>query len=252
MKATAGSRIHTTLYTLILARTLPNEGEPSLHINVLESTSAGGSRILTIIPDYRLVPEAKFPQPVEDVRDAVDWTLTNAGEVLAGTGVQGDFDNVFLMAHSAGSCHTATLLLHPTLLPSNLRANIRGVILKGGAYTLKRDESTSPDSPLLQLYGSWDAVEASMPAALLEHAPADILESFPDIVLFVSEREIDGLIEDSRLFAANLETKLKKSVPLVVMKNHNHLSPHWTLGTGAGEEWAEDVTKWIKGSVAAV
>lgn len=64
----------------------------------------------------------------------------------------------------------------------------------------------------------------------------------------MSEREIDGFIEDSRLFAANLETKLKKIVPVVVMKNHNHLGPHWTLGTGAGEEWVEDLRSGLKGA----
>ncbi|EPT02231.1 hypothetical protein FOMPIDRAFT_1022891 [Fomitopsis schrenkii] len=208
--------------------------------------------ILTIIADYRLVPGAKFPEPVEDVRDAVDWTHVHAGDVLAGTGIQADFDNVFLMSHSAGSCHTATLLLHPTLLPSHLRARIRGVILQGGVYTFKRDDSTSPDAPLLQLYGSWDAVEASIPATLLERAPADIVKSFPEVIVFISEREIGGFAEDSRLLAANLETKLGKEVPVVVMKNHNHLSPHWTLWTGAGEEWAEEVTKWINGRVTSV
>ncbi|EPT02240.1 hypothetical protein FOMPIDRAFT_1047945 [Fomitopsis schrenkii] len=197
--------------------------------------------ILTVIADYRLVPGAKFPEPVEDVRDAVAWTHVHAGEVLAGTGIQAGFDNVFLMSHSAGSCHTTTLLLHPTLLPSHLRARIRGVILQGGAYTFKRDDSTSPDAPLLQLYGSWDAVEASMPATLLERAPADILKSFPDaiVTVFVSEREIGGFAEDSRRFAATFEMVLGRRVPVVVMKNqnHNHLSPHRTLWTGAGEEY---------------
>ena len=254
LKAIASSRLRMNLYMPIPARSLPNAGELSLRkispaFFILTATGS----ILTIIADYRLVPGAKFPEPVEDIRDAIGWTLANVGEVLAqGTGVQGDFDNVFLMSHSAGSCHTSTLLLHPTLLPSYLRAHIRGVLLQGGVYTFKRDESTSPDAPLLQLYGSWDTVEENMPATLLQRAPADILETFPDVVIFVSEREIDGFEEDNRLLAANLEKKLGKSVPVAVMKNHNHLSPHWALWTGAGEEWAEDVTRWIKERAASV
>ena len=190
---------------------------------------------------------------MEDIRDAIGWTIANAGEVLAqSTGVQADFDNVFLMSHSAGSCHTSTLLLQPSLLPAHLRARICGIILQGGVYTFKRDESASPDTPLLQLYESWDAVEENMPTTLLQRAPANVLETFPDVIIFVSEREIDGFAEDSHLLAANLEKKLGRSVPVVVMKNHNHLSPHWALWTGAGEEWAEDVTRWIKERAASV
>ena len=254
LKAIASSRLRMNLYMPIPARSLPNAGELSLRkiTPAFFILTATGS-ILTIIADYNLVPGAKFPEPVEDIRDTIGWTLANVGEVLAqGTGVQGDFDNVFLMSHSAGSCHTSTLLLHPTLLPSYLRTRIRGVVLQGGVYTFKRDESTSPDAPLLQLYGSWDTVEENMPATLLQRAPADILETFPDVVIFVSEREISGFEEDNRLLAANLEKKLGKGVPVVVMKNHNHLSPHWALWTGAGEEWAENVTRWIKERASSV
>ncbi|KAH9840820.1 Alpha/Beta hydrolase protein [Rhodofomes roseus] len=201
---------------------------------------------LTVISDYRLVPGAKFPEPVEDVRDAIQWVVANADEVLSGTGIQADFDHVFLMSHSAGSTHTSTLLLHPSVLPADLRRRIHGVILKGGVYSFERDESMSPNASLLQLYGSWDAIEANMPATLLQRAPGELFENFPKVTVLVSEREPDGFIENSKSFAAALETRLGRSIPIVVMKDHNHLSPHWALGTGAGEEWAEEVTKWIK------
>lgn len=202
--------------------------------------------MLTVISDYRLVPYAKFPEPVEDIRDAIGWVIANADEVLADSGIQADFDHVFLMSHSAGSALSSTLLLHTTLLPPNVRARIHGVILQGGAYTFKRDESTSPDDPVLQLYGSWDSVEANMPAALLRKAPQELLAGFPKVIVFVSERELDGFTENSEDFTETLKTKLGRQIPIVKMKDHNHLSPHWALGTGEGEEWADDVTKWIK------
>ncbi|KZT66918.1 alpha/beta-hydrolase [Daedalea quercina L-15889] len=207
---------------------------------------------LTIISDYRLVPGAKFPEPVEDLRDAIGWTIAKAHDILSGTDVQADFDHVFLMSHSAGACHTSTLLLHPTLLPPDLRSHIRGVILQGGVYTFKRDGSMGPDAPLLQLYGSWDAVEANMPAMLLQRAPGELLENFPEVAVFYSEKDPEDFIENSKDFATSLGTKLGRSVPVVVMKEHNHLSPHWALWTGAGEEWAEDVTKWIRDKAASV
>ncbi|KAG1718093.1 Alpha/Beta hydrolase protein [Suillus lakei] len=37
---------------------------------------------ITIIPDYRLVPEVKFLASSEDIRDAVNWIFTNV-DVIA-------------------------------------------------------------------------------------------------------------------------------------------------------------------------
>lgn len=56
--------------------------------------------ILTVIPDYRLAPQAVYPEPVEDIRDAFRYVVANLGEV-------GDASHVFLTGHSAGG----TLLL---------------------------------------------------------------------------------------------------------------------------------------------
>ncbi|TFY57866.1 hypothetical protein EVJ58_g6768 [Rhodofomes roseus] len=201
--------------------------------------------ILTVIADYRLVPHVKYPQPIEDVRDSISWVVANGTEIVGDTGIQADFDNVFLMGHSAGTIYISTLLFHPTLLTPELRSHIRGVILKSGIFRFPRDESVGAGNPLLQLYGGWDEVEANMPITLLNQASGELLTKFPKVLMFAGEREPDGFFPSNEEFKETLETKLGKQVKLIVMKGHNHASPHWALWSGAGEEWAEKVVRWI-------
>lgn len=59
--------------------------------------------IVTIIPDYRLYPEVRFPAFVEDGAAAVAWALDQA-EAFGGAP-----DRLYLMGHSAGA-HIAALL----------------------------------------------------------------------------------------------------------------------------------------------
>ena len=58
---------------------------------------------ITVIPNYRLFPEALFPAWVRDGADAVRWTVDN----IATFG--GDTSRIVVVGHSAGA-HTATLL----------------------------------------------------------------------------------------------------------------------------------------------
>jgi acetyl esterase/lipase len=87
--------------------------------------------VMTVIPDYRLYPEVRFPAFMEDAAAAVAWAHDNA------TRLGGDPHRLFLMGHSAGG-QIATLL---ALDGSYLRAagllperTIRGVIGLAGPY----------------------------------------------------------------------------------------------------------------------
>jgi len=202
---------------------------------------------LTVIPDYRLVPHVKFPEPVEDLRDAFAWIVSNAKEVARGSGVEPDLDTVFWMAHSAGASHVSTLLLYPNLLPADLRSRVRGLVLKGGAYRYSPGQGL--DEIILQYHGSWDDAGKAMPISLLKNAPENILKNFPDVLSLASEKEPDGAWEMSEEFAGALKEKFGAEYPVVPMKGHNHISPHWALCTGQGEEWAFEVSEWIKGKL---
>lgn len=58
---------------------------------------------VTVVPDYRLFPAARFPAFIQDAAAAVAWTHANIGRY------GGDPGRVFLMGHSAGA-HIAALV----------------------------------------------------------------------------------------------------------------------------------------------
>ena len=62
--------------------------------------------IVTIIPDYRLYPDVRFPDFLDDCAQAVRWTLDHADENGA------DPKRLFLMGHSAGAYNAAMLALN--------------------------------------------------------------------------------------------------------------------------------------------
>ncbi|KAI0739417.1 alpha/beta hydrolase domain-containing protein [Daedaleopsis nitida] len=200
--------------------------------------------ILTVIADYRLAPAAKFPQPVEDIRDALAWFLTNPSTVLAACPA-GPYDltkvglgKLFVMGHSAGANHVMSLFLSPTVLPptSPIRAATRGLIPKGGAYRFKFPDTDLQPGALESYYGSEEVTLENMPYALLERADQTLLDGLPEMFVLRSEREPEGIRQMNEDFVKALEDR-GKTVRYELMKGHNHISPHWALLSGEGEEW---------------
>ena len=58
---------------------------------------------LTVLPDYRIYPEVKYPDFLDDGAHAVRWARDHAAQL------GGDPDKIFLMGHSAGA-HIAAML----------------------------------------------------------------------------------------------------------------------------------------------
>ncbi|WP_447750656.1 alpha/beta hydrolase [Sphingopyxis fribergensis] len=85
---------------------------------------------VVVIPDYRLVPKAHWPDFIEDSAAAVAWTH----EHIAKLG--GDPDRIALMGHSAGAYNAAMLALDPQWLRAAKSdpAIIRGVAGLAGPY----------------------------------------------------------------------------------------------------------------------
>jgi acetyl esterase/lipase len=65
---------------------------------------------VVVVPDYRKVPQVRFPAFIEDAADAVKWTRDN----IARYG--GDPDRIAVAGHSAGAHSAAMLALDPTWL----------------------------------------------------------------------------------------------------------------------------------------
>ncbi len=79
------------------------------------------------IPDYRLVPEVRFPGFLEDNADAFRWVVRNIGKF------GGDPSRVVLLGHSAGAYNAAMLTLDPRWLRAD-RSALAGFVGLAGPY----------------------------------------------------------------------------------------------------------------------
>jgi acetyl esterase/lipase len=82
---------------------------------------------LVAIPDYRLVPEVRFPGFLEDGAAAVRWVRANAERF------GGDPDRIVLAGHSAGAYNAAMLSLDPQWLGEDRKA-VKGFAALAGPY----------------------------------------------------------------------------------------------------------------------
>ncbi len=86
--------------------------------------------VVTVIPDYRLYPQVRFPAFMRDAAAATAWTRSNASRF------RGDPDRLFLMGHSAGGQIAALLALDGSYLGADgmSPSEVCGVIGLAGPY----------------------------------------------------------------------------------------------------------------------
>lgn len=82
---------------------------------------------LVAIPDYRLVPQFRYPAFLEDNASAARWVIAHARSL------GGDPDRIVLAGHSAGAYDAAMLALDPRWLGTD-RTRVRGLIGLAGPY----------------------------------------------------------------------------------------------------------------------
>ncbi|KIP05066.1 hypothetical protein PHLGIDRAFT_120167 [Phlebiopsis gigantea 11061_1 CR5-6] len=206
---------------------------------------------VTVIADYRLLPNMKFPDPAVDINDAVAFVVAHVQDINDGSNVHADVENIFLAGHSAGGSILATLLLLPDLIPPRIKPRIRGVIMQAGMHYLETKVLDVPPSALSGYYGSQEEIRRNAPLGLLANAPDGTINDLPDIVTGISEYEAPGLLEAHGVFleALRARTTSKKNVGVFVMKGHHHISPYVSLYTGIGEEWAYECDEWMKSRI---
>lgn len=190
---------------------------------------------LTIVPDYRLVPDVRFPTFLEDCARAVAWTQANAARL------GGDPSRIYLIGHSAGAYNAAMIALDGRYLRAagGDPSTIRGVIGLAGPYDFlpfdpgaaQNAFGQAPDPaqtqpinfaradapPMLLLHGQDDKVVRIRNAtSLAEHliavgAQAEVKlypgADHPDLVLALSKplRKRAPVLADIRAFIAAQE-----------------------------------------------
>ncbi|MCW5652068.1 MAG: alpha/beta hydrolase [Ramlibacter sp.] len=90
-----------------------------------EALASGGA--IAVIPDYRLVPEVRYPEFLNDNARAVAWVFDHAAQL------GGDPDHIYLMGHSAGAYNAAMLAMDPRWLGAR-RGRLKGLIGIAGPY----------------------------------------------------------------------------------------------------------------------
>lgn len=138
---------------------------------------------LTVVPDYRLYPEVRYPEFVRDGALAVRWARHHAAEY------GGDPTRILLAGHSAGAYNAITLALNPAFLREAGvdPASIKAVAGLAGPYdfypytveSAQRTFGDYPDAPATQPINH---VRADAPPAFLAHGLDDGLVEVPNSV----------------------------------------------------------------------
>ncbi len=151
-----------------------NRGERAEYRFVGEALAARG--IVTVIPDYRLYPEVRYPEFLKDNAAAMAWGLREAARLGA------DPKRVFVMGHSAGGYNAAMVALDPRWLGAEgvKTTQLAGWIGLAGPYDFLPIENPDvkpvffhPDSPPESQAIRY--VSSAAPRTFLGAAPEDDL-----------------------------------------------------------------------------
>jgi len=142
-----------------------NRGERGDYAFVGEALASRG--ILTLVADYRLYPQVRYPDFLHDCAAALAWGLTHAGEL------GGNPKRVFVMGHSAGGYNAAMLALDARWLAptGHTPKELAGFVGLAGPYDFL--PVTNPDAKPVFFHP--DYPPGTQP---LEHAGADAPRSF--------------------------------------------------------------------------
>ena len=86
---------------------------------------------VTVVPDYRIYPEVRWPTFLQDSAQAVRWAKNHAGEY------GGDPQRLLLMGHSAGAYNAVELALDRRWLSAvglDAQRDVKGVVGLAGPY----------------------------------------------------------------------------------------------------------------------
>lgn len=142
---------------------------------------------VVVIPDYRLVPQAAFPEFLKDCAGAVRWARAHAAEF------GGDGDRLLLAGHSAGAYNAAMLALDPQWLGLDRQA-VRGLIGLAGPYDFLPLDGPVP----VAAFGRWARPAETQPITFADR-------SAPPAFLATGAEDRTVLPRNSRALAAKLD-----------------------------------------------
>lgn len=194
---------------------------------------------VTVLPNYRLAPECRWPAGPEDVVAVWRWLQDHAVDF------GGDAARIVLAGESAGAAHVAAATLMQRFQPPGWR--IAGAALFSGPYNARLEGFArrafgvaTPDPRNDAYFGAeraaWDA------ASIVDHVDA---APFPLWISFAERDLLQMQVQAGELFA-RLASRHGFDPELRLLREHNHFSAGCAIGTadtGTGEALAAFVRR---------
>lgn len=171
---------------------------------------------VVVIADYRLYPDVKYPDFLEDNAQALKWVQDN----IASYG--GDTDRLFIAGHSAGAYDAVMLGLdHSFLRDYNVTLSIKGIAALSGPYDFYPFEYDE----VKNTFGSAPSPEGTQPVNLVTaDAPP----------MFLAAGTSDPIVRVQN--TQNLAAKLKTAGTWVTEKYYDGLG-HMDVVLAVGALW---------------
>jgi acetyl esterase/lipase len=172
-----------------------NSGDRGAYRFVGRALAARG--FVTIIPDYRLVPEVTYPGFVEDGAAAVRWARAHARDY------GGDGERIILAGHSAGAYIAAMLAVDGRWLGADREA-VRGLVGLAGPYDFAPFDVPASKAA----FGAWPRPDETQPVTHADAGapPALLLTGSEDTT--VRPRNSEALAKALR--EAGVEAEVKR------------------------------------------
>ncbi len=167
-----------------------------------EALTAHG--IITVIPDYRLYPEVRFPEFIEDGAKAVRWVQTYISRF------RGDPKQIYLVGHSAGAYIAAMLALNESYLGKEA---VRGMVGLAGPY----DFMPVQDKDLQDIFGGSGERNTLLHTQPIYFANSDR----PPLLLLSGERDTIVDAGNTLRLAARIRAQGGR-VQMILYPNVNH------------------------------
>ena len=160
---------------------------------------------VTVVPDYRVFPEVRFPSFIEDAAQAVRWVRDHAAEY------GGDPDRIVLMGHSAGAQIAAMLSFDRRYLAAvdlDPRRDVRSFVGLAGPY-----DFLPLHSPVLkQIFGPEEGLAATQPINFVDGGAPPVLLATGDADTSVRPGNSTRLAARMREHGGTAEVKIYPGV----------------------------------------
>lgn len=179
---------------------------------------------LTVLPSYRLAPEHRWPSGAQDVIAVWSWLRSHA------TQYTGDPRRIVLAGESAGAAHVAAATLMRRFQPADF--GVAGALLLSGPYDPALEGSARKQFGIATPDPRNDAYFGAEPRAWEAASVVEHIDAAPCAVwIGYAERDLLQMqVQACELFA-RLVRRHGFSPELCVLRDHNHFSSGYSIGT---------------------